>query len=72
MGLAPGDFVQIRPAYKALALALHPDKCQADLRELHTTLFQKVQDAYETLSKIEPSTWSPPSAPKGKWKTAAG
>lgn len=40
----------LKVAYRALALRLHPDKCSDDdLRELHTALFKRVQDAYEQL-----------------------
>lgn len=40
----------IRDAYRALALRIHPDKAPLDsLRELHTSLFQKVQAAYDDL-----------------------
>jgi curved DNA-binding protein CbpA len=42
--------VEIREAYRALALRIHPDKAPSEnLRELHTLLFQKVQTAYNPL-----------------------
>ncbi|KAK5124315.1 hypothetical protein LTR85_002018 [Meristemomyces frigidus] len=40
----------IRDTYRALALRIHPDKAPSDhLRELHTSLFQKLQAAYNEL-----------------------
>lgn len=41
----------IRTAYRALALRLHPDKCALAQREFHTGLFQKVQEAYDGLER---------------------
>lgn len=39
---------EVREAYHALALRLHPDKAPTDsLRELHTSLFKKVNAAYK-------------------------
>ncbi|KAK3707632.1 DnaJ sub C member 1 [Vermiconidia calcicola] len=49
---------QIKTAYRTLVLALHPDKCEPRLRELHTTLIIKVYTAYETVKRTgspEPS-----------------
>ncbi|KAK3674330.1 Feruloyl esterase [Recurvomyces mirabilis] len=41
---------EIRDAYRALALRIHPDKAPGDsVRELHTSLFQKVREACDTL-----------------------
>ena len=41
---------EVRDAFHALALRIHPDKAPSDnLRELHTSLFQKVQAAYNEL-----------------------
>ncbi|KAK5173548.1 secretory subunit [Saxophila tyrrhenica] len=43
---------RVREAYHALALRIHPDKAPTfSLRELHTSLFQKVQSAYGELLK---------------------
>lgn len=43
---------EIREKYLALALIIHPDKASNDkLRELHTSLFQKVQSAYNEILK---------------------
>ncbi|EME77430.1 uncharacterized protein MYCFIDRAFT_85131 [Pseudocercospora fijiensis CIRAD86] len=45
---------EIRDTYRSLALLLHPDKAQdEELREQHTQVFQKIQEAYEVcLSEI--------------------
>ncbi|KAK4555283.1 Belongs to the tannase [Recurvomyces mirabilis] len=41
---------EIRDAYRALALRIHPDKAPSDsVRELHTSLFQKLREACDTL-----------------------
>ena len=46
--------VEIRDAYRALALGIHPDKAPSEgLRELHTLLFQKVQTAYNSLLEAQ-------------------
>jgi curved DNA-binding protein CbpA len=46
--------VEIRDAYRALALRIHPDKAPSEgLRELHTLLFQKVQTAYNSLLEAQ-------------------
>ncbi len=45
---------EVREVYRALALKIHPDKVPKDdfgLRELHTSLFQKVQGAYAVLQE---------------------
>lgn len=39
----------ITTAYHTIARRIHPDKCQTGQKELHTRLFQKVQNAYEHL-----------------------
>jgi curved DNA-binding protein CbpA len=42
--------IEVREAYRAIALKIHPDKApNENLRELHTLLFQKVQTAYDSL-----------------------
>jgi curved DNA-binding protein CbpA len=42
--------VEIRDAYRALVLRIHPDKAPDDgLRKLHTLLFQKVQSFYDAI-----------------------
>jgi type II secretory pathway component HofQ len=42
--------LEIRDAYRAIALEIHPDKAPSDsVREVHTLLFQKVQVAYDSL-----------------------
>ncbi|KAK3115983.1 hypothetical protein LTR53_004155 [Teratosphaeriaceae sp. CCFEE 6253] len=50
LGLADGALANVKSAYRKLAIQLHPDKCSPELRPLHTALFQRLQDAYETLS----------------------
>ena len=46
--------IEIRDAYRAVALRIHPDKAPSErLRELHTLLFQKVQTAYDTLLQAQ-------------------
>ncbi|KAF7186672.1 hypothetical protein HII31_11904 [Pseudocercospora fuligena] len=48
----PSTASALRDVFRALALRIHPDKApSSQLRELHTSLFQKVFDAYETLLK---------------------
>jgi curved DNA-binding protein CbpA len=48
VGLGASE-VEIRDAYRAIALRIHPDKAPNEgLRELHTLLFQKVQTAYDS------------------------
>lgn len=41
---------EIHDAYRGIALRIHPDKASANLQELHTSLFQKVQAAHESLT----------------------
>jgi curved DNA-binding protein CbpA len=42
--------LEIRDAYRAIALKIYPDKAPSDsVREVHTLLFQKVQVAYDSL-----------------------
>ncbi|KAF7189286.1 hypothetical protein HII31_09439 [Pseudocercospora fuligena] len=54
----------LKVAYRALALRLHPDKCGDDsLRDLHTALFKRVQDAYEQLLAKGPGS-SVPTSPE--------
>lgn len=36
----------VRAAYRRLAVQIHPDKCPEELQELHTALFQNLQEAY--------------------------
>lgn len=49
-----GSEIEIREAYRAIALRIHPDKAPSDnLREVHTLLFQKVQIAYDSLLKTQ-------------------
>lgn len=44
--------VEVRGKYLELALVVHPDKAPNDkLRELHTSLFQKVESAYNEICK---------------------
>jgi hypothetical protein len=48
--------VEIRDAYRALVLRIHPDKAPDDgLRKLHTLLFQKVQSFYDAIPTGQPS-----------------
>ncbi|KXS99820.1 hypothetical protein AC578_8880 [Pseudocercospora eumusae] len=48
----PSTASALRDVYRALALRIHPDKAPStQLRELHTSLFQKIFTAYETLLK---------------------
>lgn len=55
LGLKPGASIpDVRAAYRFLALILHPDKCDWDLRDKHSELFQKVQEAFETLQANPP------------------
>lgn len=54
--------VEIRDAYCALALRIHPDKAPSEaLRELHTLLLQKVQTAYNSLLEAQDDEAGPPS-----------
>lgn len=41
---------EIHDAYRGIASRIHPDKASANLQELHTSLFQKVQAAHESLT----------------------
>lgn len=44
---------EIRAAYKALAVQLHPDKCEEPRRDEATAHFQELNAAYEAcLSKV--------------------
>jgi curved DNA-binding protein CbpA len=46
--------LEVREAYRAIALKIHPDKAPSEnLREVHTLLFQKVQTAYESLLEAQ-------------------
>ena len=53
LGLANGQAssaLDIKSAYRSLALRLHPDKCPSpDFLDTHHALFQKVQQAYDEL-----------------------
>ncbi|KXT16139.1 hypothetical protein AC579_5102 [Pseudocercospora musae] len=56
----------LKVAYRALALRLHPDKCSnGKLRDRHTELFKRVQDAYEQLISKGPD--SPNPTPTESW-----
>jgi hypothetical protein len=56
--------LEIRDAYRAVALKIHPDKAPSDsVREVHTLLFQKVQVAYDSLLATQdggPGQYRPP------------
>jgi curved DNA-binding protein CbpA len=46
--------LEIREAYRAVALKIHPDKAPSEnIREVHTLLFQKVQTAYDSLLETQ-------------------
>jgi len=43
---------EVHDAYRAIALKIHPDKAPSEnLREIHTSRFQKLQAAHVTLTK---------------------
>ncbi|KXT03514.1 hypothetical protein AC578_1616 [Pseudocercospora eumusae] len=61
----------LKLAYRALALRLHPDKCSHDnLRDFHSDLFKRVQDAYEQLLSKGPDPTPPASSTRQEDSTA--
>jgi curved DNA-binding protein CbpA len=57
--------VEIRIAYRALSLRIHPDKAPSEsLQELYTLLFQKIQTAYNSLLETSDDEAGQDSRPK--------
>ncbi|KAK4631671.1 hypothetical protein CLAFUW4_02739 [Fulvia fulva] len=66
-GSVPSTVAEAKAAYRALALCLHPDKCQnAGTKELHTRLFQRVKDAYELIMSATSVDNKDPSVATGE------
>jgi curved DNA-binding protein CbpA len=66
LGIGTGaSEVEIRIAYRALALRIHPDKAPSEgLRALHTLLFQKIQTAFNSLLETPDDEAGQDSRPK--------